>query len=191
MQVTEPLLQTHHGLAAGGETKVPGFDDAGVNRADGDLMQALALGRQERIGLGFAFGRSALRLPEGVEDGPPVMVQPGPRIRQTLGIQARQVVQRPLQADRRRMQAPYRRKTFAFALVAEDCRLAALGVDEREVHEFVLAPQSEQRALLLLQQRGRLLPAFVADKGARPGTMLHHGLAVVEDVAQCLHVAVA
>ena len=48
VDVAEPLLEPHDGLAVGGEAEMPGLDDAGMHRADRDLVQALALGRQER-----------------------------------------------------------------------------------------------------------------------------------------------
>ncbi len=52
VDVAQALLQPHHGLAVGGEAEMAGLDDAGVDRADRDLVQALALGRQEGVGVG-------------------------------------------------------------------------------------------------------------------------------------------
>ena len=39
VHIPQPFLQAHDGLAVGGEAEVSGLDDAGMNRADGDLMQ--------------------------------------------------------------------------------------------------------------------------------------------------------
>ena len=50
VDVAEPLLEPHHGLAVGGEAEMAGLDDAGMDRPDRDLVQALALGGQEAIG---------------------------------------------------------------------------------------------------------------------------------------------
>ncbi len=49
VDVAEPLLQPNDCLTVAGETKMPRLDDAGVNRTDRDLMQALTLHRQERV----------------------------------------------------------------------------------------------------------------------------------------------
>ena len=50
VHVAEPLLQPHHGFAVGGEAEMAGLDDAGMHRADRNLVQALAFDRQERVG---------------------------------------------------------------------------------------------------------------------------------------------
>ena len=49
VHVAKPLLQPHHGFAIAGEAEMARLDDAGMHRTDGDLMQALAFDRQERI----------------------------------------------------------------------------------------------------------------------------------------------
>ena len=63
VHVAEPLFEPHHGLAAGGEAEMSGLDDAGMHRADRNLMQALALDRQELVGV--ACRRSGVRAPSG------------------------------------------------------------------------------------------------------------------------------
>ena len=62
VDIAEPLLQPHHGLAIGGEAEMAGLDDAGMHRPDRDLVQALALGRQEGDRRGL---RPALAAPSG------------------------------------------------------------------------------------------------------------------------------
>ena len=49
VDVAEPLFQAHNSFAARSELKETRFDDAGVHRADADLMQAFAFSRQEPI----------------------------------------------------------------------------------------------------------------------------------------------
>ena len=46
VHVAEPLFEPDHGLAVGGEAEMPGLDDAGMHRADRDLVQAFAFGRR-------------------------------------------------------------------------------------------------------------------------------------------------
>ena len=50
VHIAQPLLEPHHGLAVGGEAEMAGLDDAGVHRADRNLVQVLALGGQEGVG---------------------------------------------------------------------------------------------------------------------------------------------
>ncbi len=47
VRVAEPGLEAHHRFAGGVEAEMPGFDDAGMDRPDRDLVQALALGGEE------------------------------------------------------------------------------------------------------------------------------------------------
>ena len=49
VHVAEPLLQPRHRLAVDAEAEMAGLDDAGVHRADRNLVQALALDRQEIV----------------------------------------------------------------------------------------------------------------------------------------------
>src|SRR5262249_18137498 len=56
VDVAEPLLQPHDGLAVGGEAEMAGLDDAGMDGADGNLMQAVSFGREKRRGLPRPLG---------------------------------------------------------------------------------------------------------------------------------------
>jgi hypothetical protein len=49
VDVAEPLLQPHHRLAVGREAEMAGLDDAGMDRADRNLVQPFALDRQEFV----------------------------------------------------------------------------------------------------------------------------------------------
>ena len=48
VHVAEALFEPHHGLAVGGEAEMARLDDAGMHRADRNLMQAFAFDRQKR-----------------------------------------------------------------------------------------------------------------------------------------------
>ena len=81
MDVAEPLLKADHGLAVAGEAEAAGLDDAGVDRANRDLVQALALDRQEEVG--------RLRLLPARRPTP--VVEPGAVVGRVLGGEAVQV----------------------------------------------------------------------------------------------------
>ena len=49
VHIAQPLLQPGDGLAVGGEAEMAGLDDAGMNGADRDLMQARAFNGQELV----------------------------------------------------------------------------------------------------------------------------------------------
>ena len=103
VHVAEPLLEAHHGLAVGGEAEMAGLDDAGVHRADRDLVQALALDRQERVGRRRAAGVGrARRAARGRPRRRGRARAAGPARRRR---EAEQVADRALQPDRRRMDA--------------------------------------------------------------------------------------
>ena len=92
VRVAEPLLQPHHGLAVAGEAEMPGLDDAGMHRADRDLVQVLALDRQECIGCRLG---AVIAARGACPAGRPV--------------RARTDRARAFQPDRRRVQPPDRR----------------------------------------------------------------------------------
>ena len=64
VHVAEPLLQPRHGLAIGGEAEMAGLDDAGMHRTDRNLVQAVAVHRQEIVG-GRIAPRRRRRAPSG------------------------------------------------------------------------------------------------------------------------------
>ena len=67
VDIAEPRLQPHHRLAAGVEAEMAGLDDPGVDRADRDLVQPLALGGEEgdRAALAARRARRAERRATG------------------------------------------------------------------------------------------------------------------------------
>ncbi len=51
VHIAEPLFEPYHRLAAGGEAEMSRLDDAGMHRADRNLVQALAFDGKELIGV--------------------------------------------------------------------------------------------------------------------------------------------
>ena len=45
MDIAKPLFEPRHRFAIGGKTKMSGLDNAGVDRTNRDLMEALAANR--------------------------------------------------------------------------------------------------------------------------------------------------
>ncbi len=78
VHVTKALLQPNHRLAVSRKTEMPGLDDAGMNRTDGNLVQALAGGGQE--GVRCAPRRSVAALSERVLHIPKAEIEPRPRV---------------------------------------------------------------------------------------------------------------
>ena len=110
---------------------MPGLDDAGVHRADRDLVQVLAFHRQERIG-----GRLG------------AVIQPGARVGQPHGFDPVQIAQRALQPDRRRMQRADRGITSVGTGDRQHAdRRRRVRLQQRHVHLARLAPQARQRAV--------------------------------------------
>ncbi len=120
VHVAEPLLEADHRLAVGGEAEMARLDDAGVHRADRDLVQAFALSRQEDVGL--------------------AMAQPCSRVGQSFRLQAGEIAHRALQPDRRRMHAADRWQAVVGARQVQQAPLAGARLDQRHVREARLAP---------------------------------------------------
>src|SRR5207244_8985245 len=96
------LLQPHQIFAVGGEPEMPGLDDAGMHRANRDLMQSLAFVCQELVGRGggCCACTGGAKRPGLI---PRAVIEPWPRIGATGGLQPKQVPDCPLKAPRRRM----------------------------------------------------------------------------------------
>src|SRR2546423_14727341 len=68
-----------------------GFDNSGVYRADRDLMQAFTVCRKEAVSSrAVLFGRTA-RQCQWVTNAPFAVIEPGPRVRRSLGDQPKQI----------------------------------------------------------------------------------------------------
>ena len=136
--VSETLLEPHDRLAAGGEAEMPWLDDAGVDRTDRDLVQALALGREEDVGRAVARRlRCAAQLRRY---RPAAMVEPRARIGRTFGLEAEEVADRAFEADRRWMQRADRRKPPVRTFEAQHGEFAGGFVVKRHLHGAPIAP---------------------------------------------------
>ena len=171
--VPQSLLQAHDGLAVGGEPEVAGFDDAGVNRADGDLMQRRSFCRKE--GVGIAGGVGPLSFAERVAQTPATVVEPASLVRAPVGLQSVQVADGALQAQRRRMRTRDGGEAALGARQADDQQTGGCVRGKREVHRLPVAPQAEQRRLAGRDAQDRLPPHLLIDHHAWPGTVAFDG----------------
>ena len=101
VHITEPLFEPHHRLAVGGEAEMPWLDDAGMDRADRDLVQILSLNGQEGVGVGFDCTLSPLA--ERMGHAPETEIEPMSRICGACGFVAIKVGDGALEPDRRRV----------------------------------------------------------------------------------------
>ena len=102
VHIAEPLFEPRHRLAIGGEAEMPGLDDAGMDRADRDLVQALALDRQEIV-RGLRPTRLA-GFAERMGHAPEAEIEPGPGVGRTARLQAVQAADGALEPVGRRME---------------------------------------------------------------------------------------
>jgi hypothetical protein len=90
--VTQTLFQTQYAVADDRETEVSRLDGAGVDRADRNLVHAIAFNLDERIGVELAHRRADEILAQRIGVGRPgAMAQPLAVIHCTLGLDAEQV----------------------------------------------------------------------------------------------------
>ena len=103
VHVAELLLQARHGFAIGGEAEMAGLDDPGMHRADRDLMEAVAMHRQEIVGGGIAPRRRRPRT-ERRAQAPLAVIEPGAvvgRVRRPVAVE---VAHGAFEPDRRQME---------------------------------------------------------------------------------------
>ena len=140
VDVAEALLEPHHRLAVGGEAEMARLDDAGMHRPDRDLVQALALGRQEGIGRARP---AALRLARRADAARPSSrdraraARPAP-----AGLEPVEIADRALEPDRRRMQRADRRKASVAGI---RCVTTAMSPAPRRARAMCTAPASPHR----------------------------------------------
>ena len=143
MDVTQALLEPHHRLAVGGEAEVSRLDDAGVNRADRNAVQAFALHRQERVSRLFArFLRARAQRMLHI---PKTEIEPRPCIRRADWLEAIEAFDRTLEPDGGRMQRTHRWKCSIGAFDTDNVDVVAGLVHHRHMHGAAVAPQAEQR----------------------------------------------
>ena len=49
MRIAQTLFQTHNSFAIGGKTEMPGFDNARMDRTDGNLVNPLTINHMKII----------------------------------------------------------------------------------------------------------------------------------------------
>ena len=172
VHIAQPLLQPHDGLAVGGEAEMAGLDDAGMHRADRDLVQRRRLrpgGRRRRRRR--RRGRRARRA-DGARPSGRGRAS-GASIRAALGLEAVEVADGALQAQRRRMRA--RRPTGSGRsgqARLTTSRSPAARRSSAMCTALAVAPQAEQRRLARPQcPRSPAASVVVIDHDARPGPM--------------------
>ena len=105
VDIAEPLFEPHHRLAVGGEAEMPGLDDAGMHRADRNLVQAFAFDRAGRRSASRLRPAPALVRAKRMRDVPAAVVEPGPRGPAAPSAASPiEIVDRALEPDGRRMQ---------------------------------------------------------------------------------------
>ena len=176
MDIAKPFLEPHDGLAVGAEAEMARLDDAGMDRADGDLVNVLPFHRQEGIA-GRRF-RRWMTCAERRADAPSAVVEPGPPVRQAGGNKAEEIGCSALQPDRGRMRLSDRRIAPIGAWHAEHQHAARFGAGgERHMHDLRLAPEIDQRQRAALQALAGLDPDFAPHDKAGPGLMPRDRLA--------------
>ena len=108
VHVAEPLLEAHHRLAAAGEAEVAGLDNAGMDRADRNLVERFAFDGQK--GVGGTFGRCRRARAERMLHVPEAEIEPGPRVERADRLESIEAVNGAFEPDRRRMQRTDRGK---------------------------------------------------------------------------------
>ena len=109
VHVAEPLLEPRHRLAIGREAEMAGLDDPGMHRADRNLMQAVAVHRQEFVVDRIAPRRRRARA-ERRAQSPLAVIEPGAvvgRVRRPVAVK---VADGPFEPDRRQMEPADGRK---------------------------------------------------------------------------------
>ena len=182
MHVAEPRFEPDDGFTARRETEMPGFDDAGMHRADRDPVQMLALDREKRVGR--TAGGIALRIAERMAEPPAPVIQPGPCVGQADGLEPEQVLDRPFEAYRGRMQFGHGRKLPVRAGQAQDADRSFRLFEQRKVHGTGFAPEIEQRDASLRKTLGCEHPGIGVHDRTRPRPMLGHAVPALQQFAE-------
>ena len=185
MDVTQALLEPHHRLAVGGEAKVSRLDDAGVNRADRNAVQAFALHRQESVSRLFA--RLLRVCAEWMFDVPKTEIEPRPHIRCADRLEAIEAFDGTLESDGGRMQRAYRRKFSIGAFDTDDIDVVAGFAHHRHMHGAAVAPQAEQRGMAGRKLGRDRTPGFRRHDRARPWPMAVDAARLGNDIGEGGH----
>ena len=121
VHVAEPLLEANDGLPIRSEPEMARLDDSGMDGAHGDSVEALALRGQE--GIGRRTRRMVFARSEWLADVPATVVEPRPRVLGAVGFEAVEIVNGPLETDRRFVnQADGREPALRAGLPTRDVR---------------------------------------------------------------------
>src|SRR6185369_8766464 len=163
----EPLFQPRYDLAIDVETEMAGLDDAGMHRANGDLMQPLAQRREEVVHGRIAPHRWRARAKWRAE-APGTMIEPGAAVRRAERREAIKIAHRALEPDGRRVEAADRRKVRGRHPQRYDARLRCAGDAHGEMDLVLVAPQAEQITAAFAQFLRDRDPSRVIDLVTRP-----------------------
>ena len=143
VHIAEPLFEADDCLPVGSKPEMARLDNAGVNGAHRNLMQAHAFDGQEAVPLFVS------RWPAW----PHAMVEPGPVVGQPDGICAVKVAHRPFQPHRGRMMKANRRIGAILHRKGKDGSPMHVGSRQSHVHPAVIEPK---RAEVVPAQRRTL-----------------------------------
>ena len=142
MHVAETLLEPYDRLAAGVKPKMARFDDPRVNRADRNLVQALALGLEKRVSIGRAVVQS--RPSQRIAHWPAAMIKPAPLVRRFAGREAEEIAGRALETVGRSVNRRHRRERTVLAGDL-DKRDRARRLAQRHPHSPLIPPKAHER----------------------------------------------
>jgi hypothetical protein len=103
VHVAEPLLEARHGLAIRRKAEMAGLDDPGMHRSDRNLVQAVAVHRQEFVVDRIAPRRRRARTERRAQP-PLAVIEPGAvvgRVRRPVAVE---VADGPFEPDRRQVE---------------------------------------------------------------------------------------
>ena len=163
-----------------------GLDDARMHRADRDLVQAVAFGRQEAVGRRLRQRVDAVSQRE--PHTPAIVIEPGPRIGRAFGRQSEQVVDGALQPQCRRVMPADGRKGPVGAIQADDRDLRGLSIHDRHMHRCGFAPKAEQVPATMRQFGRGEFPDRSIDYNAWPRAVLPDLAAFQRQIDQRWHV---
>ncbi len=144
MDIAEPFLQPHDGLAAGVKAEMAGFDDSGMHRPDGNLMQARAFRGEE--GVRRRRGRARLAGAEGMADRPAAVIEPWPRIARADRREAVKVARARVRGGSRADAPRPPRGTRRRRRNSSQLQIGAAGRRQRHARLGPVAPETDEPA---------------------------------------------
>jgi hypothetical protein len=137
MDIAEPLLQAHHGFAAGVEAEVARLDDPCVDRTDRNLVQSCPLRAKEGVRVRRTVMRDAP--PERMTHRPSAVIQPAPRVWSIDRRKSKEIAGRALEPARRSMDRRDGGKCSVVTSEIENVKRLA-GLRQRHAHSTLVPP---------------------------------------------------